>query len=304
MATKGSPHPGSGRFRRPAALLLAGWLAGCGVPTAAPADPAHRTATAPADPAAATGPTAATGGPAAAADGAPLAAAGGSTAAAGGPVAAAGGPTAGRAGTAPVSYPADGSNRWQVAAGEPAAPTGTGRLVRYRVAVERDIRGLPVAEFAAEVGATLTAPQGWASGGRLRLWRVGPGGPADFTVHLATPGTRDELCGDAADGYTSCRNGDRVVVNVARWVKGVPGYGAGLETYRRYVVNHEVGHRLGHGHERCPGRGRPAPVMQQQTLGLHGCTANAWPYRDGQRYTGPAGSYADAIPPGEPGRRG
>ncbi|KWV31350.1 DUF3152 domain-containing protein [Micromonospora rifamycinica] len=292
MATKGSPHRGSGRFRRPAAaLLVAGWLAGCGVPTTA-----DRAAAGPADPAAAAGPTA-SGGPAAAVGGVPLAATGG-------PVAAGGGTTAGRAGTAPVSYPADGSNRWQVAAGEPAAPTGTGRLVRYRVAVERDIRGLPVAGFAAEVGATLTAPQGWASGGRLRLWRVGPGGPADFTVHLATPGTRDELCGDAADGYTSCRNGDRVVVNVARWVKGVPGYGASLETYRRYVVNHEVGHRLGHGHERCPGRGRPAPVMQQQTLGLHGCTANAWPYRDGRRYAGPAGSYADAIPPREPGRRG
>ncbi|MBW4702770.1 DUF3152 domain-containing protein [Micromonospora sp. RL09-050-HVF-A] len=214
----------------------------------------------------------------------------------------AGGP--GGAAPAPVSYPADGTNRWQVAAGEPAAPAGTGRLLRYRVAVEGDIRGLPVAQFAAEVGATLTAPQGWTTGGTLRLWRVGPGGPADFTVHLATPGTRDELCGDAADGYTSCRNGNRVVINVARWMKGVPGYGASLAVYRRYMVNHEVGHRLGHGHERCPGRGRPAPVMQQQTLGLHGCTANATPYRDGVRYSGPAGSYADAIPPREPGRRG
>ena len=72
---------------------------------------------------------------------------------------------------------------------------------------------------------------------------------------------------------------------MARWVKGVPRYGASLTTYRRYVVNHEVGHRLGHGHERCPGRGRPAPVMQQQTLGLHGCTANASPYREGRAVT-------------------
>ena len=141
----------------------------------------------------------------------------------------------------------------------------------------------------------MTAPQGGRTAGRAAA-RVGPGGPADFTVYLATPGTRDDPLPDVADGYTSCRNGDRVVINVARWVKGVPRYGASLTTYRRYVVNHEVGHRLGYGHERCPGRGRPAPVMQQQTLGRHGCTANASPYRDGGPLRGPVGAYTDEIP--------
>ncbi|GIJ10936.1 DUF3152 domain-containing protein [Micromonospora andamanensis] len=204
----------------------------------------------------------------------------------------------------PVSYPADGGGRWAVADGEPPTAAGPGRLLRYRVAVERDIRGLPVADFAAEVTRTLADPQGWTAGGAWRLRRVGPRQPADFTVYLATPGTRDVLCQDTPDGYTSCRNGDRVVINVARWVKGVPDYGASLAVYRRYVINHEVGHRLGLGHERCPGRGRPAPVMQQQTLGLHGCTANAMPYLDGRRHSGPPGSYADPIPPRERGRPG
>ncbi|MET8552722.1 DUF3152 domain-containing protein [Micromonospora zamorensis] len=198
----------------------------------------------------------------------------------------------------PISYPAAGGNRWSTAPGETAGGRpGDGRLLRYRVVVERDIRGLPVGDIAAAITATLNDPRGWTAGGAWRLRRVGAGGATDFTIYLATPGTRDTLCQDMPDGYTSCRNGGRVVLNVARWVKGVPGYGASLATYRQYMVNHEVGHKLGLGHERCPGRDRPAPVMQQQTLGRHGCTANAWPYPEGKvRYSGPVGAYDDEIP--------
>ncbi|MFB9237500.1 DUF3152 domain-containing protein [Plantactinospora siamensis] len=203
-----------------------------------------------------------------------------------------------------ISYPAAGGNRWHGAGPESPAGPGRGRLLRYRVLVEQDIRGLTVADFAAEVAGALHDPQGWTAGGRLRLLRVGWNQPADFTIFLVTPGTRDRLCRGAPDGYTSCRNRDRVVLNVARWMKGVPGYGADLATYRRYMINHEVGHRLGLGHERCPGPNRPAPVMQQQTLGLHGCVANATPYQHGARYSGPSGVYDDPVPPRDRGQAG
>jgi uncharacterized protein DUF3152 len=199
-----------------------------------------------------------------------------------------------------TTYPAQGHGKWRVAAGSPRTAGTDGTLLRYRVLVETDIRGLAVKDFADAVTRTLGDPRGWTAGGTWRLRRSGPGQPYDFTIYLATPGTRDELCA-STDGYTSCRNGDKVVLNVARWVKSVPGYGSSLSVYRQYMVNHEVGHRLGHGHERCEGRGRPAPVMQQQTLGLHGCTANPWPYLRGSRYTGPPGAYDDPQPPPDRG---
>ncbi|QXV59734.1 DUF3152 domain-containing protein [Amycolatopsis sp. TNS106] len=200
--------------------------------------------------------------------------------------------------SAEITYPQAGSGRWLFPLGEGAVAGQTGRLLRYRIAVEADIAGVSVDGLTKTVELTLGDPRGWTAGGRWRLQRVGPDGPADFTIHLATPGTRDVLCG-GPDGYTSCRNGNSVVLNVARWANGVPGYGAPLTVYRQYMITHEVGHRLGRGHEKCPVPGALAPVMQQQTLGLHGCTANPWPYPDGTQHSGPSGDYDDPIPRGE-----
>jgi hypothetical protein len=182
--------------------------------------------------------------------------------------------------------------QWQYA---PAGPTfGTaGSLFSYRVAVET---GLPVTvdEFAATVNDTLSNPQSWIAGGNVRLAQVGSGSSANFTVWLATPPTAKRLCAAGGvditvDGipYTSCRAGSNVVINGDRYLKAVPDYPASVSAYRQYAINHEVGHWLGHKHELCPGPGQPAPVMQQQTLGMQGCLANGWPYLDGALYSGP-----------------
>jgi hypothetical protein len=195
-----------------------------------------------------------------------------------------------------ITYPAHGHRKWLTAPAGSSTAGSEGRLMRYRVEVESDIKGLSPAAFADAAGATLADRRGWTAGGTWRFRRVGPGQAYDFILYLATPVTRDALCGDTPDGYTSCRNGASVVLNVARWVKGVPKFGAGLATYRAYMVNHEVGHRLGWGHQLCPGKGRPAPVMQQQTLGLHGCDANPWPYPHGKLHAGRSGVYGDPPP--------
>jgi Protein of unknown function (DUF3152) len=198
--------------------------------------------------------------------------------------------------TPAVTFPVIGSGQWTVA-GESGTVVGrSGQLMRFRVAVEADIAGVEPEAFAAHVDWVLADPQGWTAGGRWRFQRVGPGQASDFTVYLATPATRDQLCGGGYDQYTSCRNGERVVINVPRWVSGAPTFGDDLDNYRKYVLNHEIGHRLGHGHELCPGAGRPAPLMQQQTLGLHGCTPNPWPFVDGRAYHGASGAYNDPIP--------
>ena len=159
---------------------------------------------------------------------------------------------------------------------------GTGPLKRFIVEVE-DGTGIDGPGFAAAVERTLGDPRSWGNGGRMSFQRVGArdaaAGRFDFKVTLVSPGRMETYCpGVGTGGYTSCRYGDRAVINLARWATAVPDYRGDITTYRLYVINHEVGHVLGHGHEQCPGAGQVAPVMQQQTLGLQGCVKNAWPF--------------------------
>jgi hypothetical protein len=163
-----------------------------------------------------------------------------------------------------------------------SAVYGTGPLERFVVEIEDGIE-VDGAAFAQAVETTLGDPRSWGNGGRMSFQRVGSAealaGQYDFKVSLVSPGSMERYCpGVGTGGYTSCRYGERAVINLARWETAVPDYAGDIATYRLYVVNHEVGHALGHGHEACPGPGQVAPVMQQQTLGLDGCVKNAWPY--------------------------
>ncbi|WP_435202373.1 DUF3152 domain-containing protein [Janibacter sp. GS2] len=153
----------------------------------------------------------------------------------------------------------------------------SGELISYRVEVEQG-SGVTSREFAAVIDRTLSHRRGWTAGGQWRFQRVADG-QADLVIRLATPDTVDERCAEAGvntDGYASCRAGRLILLNLDRWYIGVPQV-KDLTVYRQYLINHEVGHGLGRGHEACPGKGRPAPVMLQQTLDLDGCTANPWP---------------------------
>jgi hypothetical protein len=164
-----------------------------------------------------------------------------------------------------------------------------GTLRRFRIAVENGINEDPNA-FATIVDQVLGDQRSWIAGGQFRLQRVPSSAPAEFTIYLASPATSEEMCavgGLHTEKFTSCRLQGQVIINDARWLTSIPDYGASLEVYRAYAINHEVGHQLGHGHEACVAPGQVAPVMQQQTYGLKGCIANPWPFVNGQRYAGP-----------------
>lgn len=180
-----------------------------------------------------------------------------------------------------------GDGRFTVIAVPAGAPTASGpatpaRTVRYTVEAEGGL-GANTRELATTVAAVLLDARGWQTQDKVRFVNVSPaaaakGAHVDVRVTLASPDTTDRLCAPLETaGQVSCHNHGRVLLNLRRWLLGADAYGTDLAAYRIYLVNHEVGHALGHGHVGCPGKGQDAPVMMQQTYGLDGCVAWPWP---------------------------
>ncbi|HWB74969.1 MAG TPA: DUF3152 domain-containing protein [Nannocystaceae bacterium] len=129
--------------------------------------------------------------------------------------------------------------------------------------------------FAWAVEEALGDAAGWAAAGHRF---VVVDGDAEITVVLAKPKTVDELCAPLVTGGSfSCGRKGRAVINARRWHDGASTYRGQLAAYRTYVINHEVGHLLGFEHAACPGKGRRAPVMLQQTKSLAGCKRSSHP---------------------------
>ena len=138
-------------------------------------------------------------------------------------------------------------------------------------------------DFKQKVAETLNDSRGWVRAG-LKFVEVESG--QDVNVILSDPASLGATPGCGAD--LSCTTwANQVIINDVRWREGTePSRAAGMSTrdYQHMVVNHEMGHWLGHyAHiDGCTAEngyiGGPAPIMLQQSTGLRGCASfNAWP---------------------------
>lgn len=150
--------------------------------------------------------------------------------------------------------------------------------VKYQIAT-RGKTTTSKASFSNDVNKILNDPRGWRADG-IAFTEVKSGG--SMTIYLANAASMTSFSRQCSPTW-SCRVGRNVAINQTRWKYSTKTWkaasGTTLTRYRHMVVNHEVGHWLGRGHSTCPGKGKKAPLMMQQSKGLNGCTANPWPLK-------------------------
>jgi hypothetical protein len=174
------------------------------------------------------------------------------------------------------SFSEDGVGTWRTipGSGPRVGEANAQKFRKYAIAIEDGVKPADYSNddvaFARTVEGFLSDPRSWIGTKQVALQRVEANQNPDFIVSLTSTKTTHTLCGKEIPFETSCWNpaSKRVIINVARWVRGAMVYGPDLAGYRTYVINHEVGHALGNGHAACPENGAPAPVMMQQTFGV------------------------------------
>jgi hypothetical protein len=162
-----------------------------------------------------------------------------------------------------------------------AAPKATKTFTYCIQAKNVDASNIPA--FRSKLAGTYADGRGWSVHGKIAFQEVNSG--CDFRVWLSASDQMPSF-GAICDSIWSCTVKPNVIINFDRWRNASDAWnaaGGSLDDYRSMVINHETGHLLGFGHKHCGGAGQAAPVMQQQSIDLQGCSFNPWPLASEQQ---------------------
>ena len=155
--------------------------------------------------------------------------------------------------------------------------SGASYEITYDISSRGEITG-NIDEFRTKVAEIYADERGWSRAG-VTFKEVESGG--QMHVILATRDEVKKASPSVCSDELSCRVGQNVLINDARWMGGSDAYNAlsvSLDNYRRMVVNHETGHFLGHDHlEQCETNGGLGAVMIRRAQDLGACSPTSWP---------------------------
>ena len=149
------------------------------------------------------------------------------------------------------------------------------RTITYDVSTRGTTKGT-LEDFKKVVAETFADSRGWVRA-NVSFKYVESGG--QLHMILAEPSVVGALGG--CSSQLSCTVKPSVYINDDRYMGASESYrelGVSVANYRTMVINHEVGHWLGHDHiTTCETNTGLAPIMLQQSTGLRGCRPNYWP---------------------------
>lgn len=172
------------------------------------------------------------------------------------------------------------------------------KLCKYTCAIDKEVQQLhpelTQKDFEEKIYATFSDPRGWRKYGYTFEYKGSTPTTDKNTLHivLVTGEKAKRMCGSTLGGF-SCyaQDENKIYMNLDNWM-GKSKSELPLDRYRTYVINHEVGHRLGFGHptsqktEYCEmNKGKRGSVMIQMTRGpdwVTPCVENEWPLDPGE----------------------
>lgn len=152
----------------------------------------------------------------------------------------------------------------------------------YHVQTHKDIPEEEARHFRHTVHQTLNDPRGWGIPFYdlpLEHLLQMPKEKA-FIIRLTPKEVLNQKYAEFAERQLSVANmSQRIIdINWCRWTEACPNQSQlPLDQYRLYVIQHEVGHMMGKPHPTSLPEQAKAPVMIQQTLGIHQYQPNPWP---------------------------
>lgn len=152
----------------------------------------------------------------------------------------------------------------------------TGSAAPQGLPVQVDVHAVEAAgDFDAVLAEVLDDARGWGAAGAQfdlvddSLYRIGVAASGDMATACAPYRLASKL---------ACRPGTVGMINAELWQTPPEWWPGDRDAYRRYAVNHELGHLLGiRAHPPCPGPGQALPVMALPPRDTTECDADGWP---------------------------
>ena len=213
------------------------------------------------------------------------------------------------AGLNDLVIPTVGTGEFIVATGVDE-PDTTAPVHWVRVEIEEGLPLTPEA-LAVYVMSVINDERGWGARGRMVFARTD--GAAEYRIIFATPETASKLCErphEAAEDRIeppgmnveptpspsvgasaspsldpsppspvepSCATQGMIVIDTYRWADGIRSFEEDRVAARIYLLNHFLGHALGHPDAVCTEEGERASVMVDHEFDISPCLPGQWP---------------------------